>query len=263
MNRRHLNATLALGAVAATLGPLIAQAQTPKTASRPAPRSRIGMLIHPDMILLDLVGPLTVFSLMMAETHLVWKSREPVLTDVGIQILPTDSFETCPADLDVLFVPGGLTGTVALMEDRTVLDFLADRGSRARYVTSVCTGSLALGAAGLLRGYRATSHWYVRDLLPHFGATEDSDRVIVDRNRITGAGVTAGIDFALRLCSLMCGDDYARRVELLLEYAPEPLFGSGRPETAGPEVAAEILARRAPVIAAAKAAAEHASARMR
>ncbi len=122
------------------------------------------------MVLLDLVSPQTVFSLLMAEVHLVGKERKAMRTDLGIPITPTVTYADCPADLDVLFVPGGLWGSVALMDDGATLEFLADRGRRARYVTSVCTGSLLLGAAGLLNGYRATSHWYVRDLLPLMGA---------------------------------------------------------------------------------------------
>ena len=261
MNRRQLNTALTVSIVATSLAPFVARAQTSPQRSGSIGQPRVGLLVHPDMILLDLTGPLTVFSLMMAETHLVWKSREPVMTDVGIPIVPTSTFETCPADLDVLFVPGGLKGTIALMEDRTVLEFLADRGSRARFVTSVCTGALALGAAGLLRGYRATSHWYVRDLLPLLGATAVPDRVAVDRNRITGGGVTAGIDFGLTLCGLMRGDDYAKRVQLVLEYQPAPPFNAGRPETAGQTITSEVLARRAPLIAAAKAAAERVATR--
>src|SRR5437899_779481 len=130
MNRRDLNATLASAAWLAALGSLPALAQSSRARSD-AGRPRVGLLIHPDMILLDLVGPLTVFSLMMAETHLVWKTQEPMPTDLGIPLTPTSTFESCPADLDVLFVPGGLKGTIAVMEDRAALQFLADRGSRA------------------------------------------------------------------------------------------------------------------------------------
>jgi cyclohexyl-isocyanide hydratase len=164
------------------------------------------------------------------------------------------SFATCPAELDVLFVPGGLKGTVALMRDKEVLDFLANRGARARYVTSVCTGSLALGAAGLLNGYRATSHWYVRDLLPLMGAIVAPDRVVVDRNRITGGGVTAGLDFGLTLVAALRGDEYARRIQLLLVSAPKPPFDAGEPESAGSTLVQEVLDRRMPLIAAARSA---------
>ena len=140
------------------------------------------------MILLDLAGPLTVFNLMRGEVHLVAKDRTPVPTDVGTSIAPAMTLEQCPAHLDVLFVPGGLEGTVA-----------------AGFVTSVCTGSLLLGTAGLLRGYVATSHWYVRDLLGLMGATAKADRVVVDRNRVTAAGVTGGLDFAFALARQIRG----------------------------------------------------------
>ena len=146
--------------------------------------------------MLDLVGPLTVLSILGAEIHLIGKTRDPCSTDIGIPVTPTMSLAECPRDLDVLFVPGGLKGTLTVMQDAEMLSVIADRGLRARYVTSVCTGALVLGAAGLLRGHRATSHWYVRDLLDRFGATVATDRVVVDRNRITAGGVTAGVDSA-------------------------------------------------------------------
>jgi cyclohexyl-isocyanide hydratase len=139
---------------------------------------------------------------------------------------------------------------------------LADPASRARFVTSVCTGSLLLGAAGLLNGYRATSHWYVRDLLPLMGATLDGGRVVEDRNRITGGGVTAGIDFGLALAARLRGEDYARRVQLAVEYDPQPPFGSGSPERAGESLVGEMRQRRAPMIAAARAAANRARGRL-
>jgi cyclohexyl-isocyanide hydratase len=219
------------------------------------PRASITMLVHPDMVLLDLVGPQTVLSIAMADIHLVWKNLDPVATDVGLPVSANATFATCPADLDVLFVPGGLKGSVALTQDKEVLAFLADRGARARYVTSVCTGSLLLGAAGLLNGYRATSHWYVRDILPLMGAIADPGRVVIDRNRITGGGVTAGLDFGLTLAAALRGDDYARRIQLLLEYAPKPPFDAGEPESAGDALVHDVLDRRMSLIAAARTAA--------
>jgi cyclohexyl-isocyanide hydratase len=223
---------------------------------------RIALLVHPAMVLLDLVGPQTVFSLLMAEVHLVGKERRPLTTDVGIPVTPTTTYAECPLEMDALFVPGGLKGSVALMEDPATLEFLADRGRRARFVTSVCTGSLLLGAAGPLTGYRATSHWYVRDLLPLMGATLEGGRVVEDRNRITGGGVTAGIDFGLTLAARRRGEDYARRVQLVLEYDRQPPFGSGSPERAGESLVGEIRQRRAPLIAAARAAANRARGRL-
>jgi transcriptional regulator GlxA family with amidase domain len=148
------------------------------------------------------------------------------------------------------------------MDDREVLDFLASWGGTARYVTSVCTGSLLLGAAGLLRGYRATSHWYVRDLLPLMGATATPDRVVVDRNRLTGGGVTAGLDFGLTLVAALRGEDLARRVQLVLEYDPRPPYAAGSPETAGPSAAADVRRRRAAVLEDARQAALRARARL-
>lgn len=260
MNRRELAIALGGAAFAAGLGrrPAFAALPTEQTASgatTPQPRPKIGMLVYPDMILLDLVGPQTMLSIAMAEIHLVWKNLDPVTTDVGLPVTANTTFASCPAALDVLFVPGGLKGTVALMRDAEVLAFLADRGARARYVTSVCTGSLALGAAGLLNGYRATSHWYVRDILPLMGATAVEDRVVVDRNRITGGGVTAGLDFGLTLTAALRGEDYARRIQLLLEYAPKPPFDAGEPESAGSTLVREILDRRQKLIDAARSAA--------
>jgi cyclohexyl-isocyanide hydratase len=262
MNRREL--TLAMGALAASvrLRPALAQdAAALRPTSEPS-RPKVAMLVHPDMVLLDLVGPQTVLSLAMAEIHLVWKNTQPVPTDVGLAIAPTTTFPNCPHDLDVLFVPGGLKGSVALMNDSEVLAFLADHGERARYVTSVCTGSLVLGAAGLLKGFRATSHWYVRDILSVMGATVEHERVVTDRNRITGGGVTAGIDFGFVLAALMRGEDYARRIQLVLEYDPQPPFNAGTPDKAGAPLAAEIRDRRAPLIMAAAEAARTARTRL-
>lgn len=222
----------------------------------------MGLLVHPDMVLLDLVGPQTGFSLLMAKVHLVWKDRAPLTTDVGIAIAPTTTFADCPEALDVLFVPGGLKGSVACMEDAEVLDFLAARGARARYVTSVCTGGLVLGAAGLLKGYRATSHWYVRDYLALMGASVETGRVVVDRNRITGGGVTAGIDFGLTIGAALRGEEYARRVQLVIEYDPKPPFDSGSPEGAGAARVDDIRRRRAPLLTAAEQAARRAKSRL-
>lgn len=211
-------------------------------------RPRIAMLVHPKMVLQDLIGPLTVFNLMRAEIHLVWKDREPVMSEVGLAITPSTTLDECPEELDILFVPGGLDGTIALMSDDAVLHFLASRGARARYVTSDCTGSLLLGAAGLLKGYRATSHWTVRDQLSLFGATPVHDRVVQDRNRITAGGVTSGIDFGLTLVELIRGRERAETIQLIIEYAPAPPFDAGTPETAPPAVVDAVTKARAPVV---------------
>ncbi|PCJ42964.1 MAG: thiamine biosynthesis protein ThiJ [SAR86 cluster bacterium] len=213
----------------------------------------IAMLVHPKMVMQDLVGPMTVFNIMGAEIHLVWKNLDSVSTDLGISVTPTTTFEDTPQDLDVLFVPGGLGGSIDLMQDKAVLDFLSDRGETATYVTSVCTGSLLLGAAGLLKGYRATSHWYTRDHLALMGATPVNERVVQDRNRITGGGVTAGIDFGLTLAALLKSEEDAKRYQLLMEYAPAPPFNAGTPETAPTATYDRIVAERGPFIEQARA----------
>jgi cyclohexyl-isocyanide hydratase len=223
---------------------------------------QIAALVYPGMVLLDLIGPHTVFTVLRANVHLVSKDRTPVATDVGCAIAPTMTLDECPSELDVLFVPGGLEGTVALMDDDKVLDFLAARGQKARFVTSVCTGSLLLGAAGLLRGYQATSHWYVRDLLSLMGAEVRADRVVRDRNRVTGGGVTAGIDFGLDLAQELSGKQDAHRVQLVLEYAPQPPFDAGTPQRAGRDLTERVLEMRGPAIASAKKAAERARHRL-
>jgi cyclohexyl-isocyanide hydratase len=223
---------------------------------------QIAALVFPGMVLLDLIGPQTVFALLRANVHLVSRDRTPVATDVGCAIAPTMTFDECPSELDVLFVPGGLEGTVGLMDDDKVLDFLAERGQKARFVTSVCTGSLLLAAAGLLRGYQATSHWYVRDLLALMGAEVRADRVVRDRNRVTGGGVTAGIDFGLDLARELRGEQDAHRVQLVLEYAPQPPFDAGTPQQAGRDLTERVLEMRGPAIASAKKAAERARQRL-
>jgi|LauGreSuBDMM15SN_2_FD.fasta_scaffold46045_1 cyclohexyl-isocyanide hydratase len=203
---------------------------------------KIGMVVYPGMFLLDLVGPLAVFeALMNREIHLIWKNLEPVNNikneySAYIPIKPTSTFNDCPEDLDVLFIPGGVPGTLAMMEDSELIHYLKTKGSKAKYITSVCTGSLILAAAGLLNGYKATSHWVTKDSLKDFGAIPTKGRVVVDRNRITGGGVTAGIDFGLRIVGLLRSPDYARAVQLYLEYDPSPPFNAGSPDKAPPIV---------------------------
>ena len=196
-------------------------------------RLQIGMLLYPGLSALDLIGPHPFFAeLSNCQVHLLWKNKDPVVSSLGYSIVPTTSIRDCPRDLDVVFVPGGTSGTFAMMDDDGILSFLAERSSRARYVTSVCTGSLILGAAGLLKGYQATSHWRFRDLLPMFGATPVEERVVADRNRITGGGVTAGIDFGLVIASRPRGRHAAEVLQLYNEYDPHPPFGAGTPAAA-------------------------------
>jgi cyclohexyl-isocyanide hydratase len=205
------------------------------------PPLQIAMLIYPGVTLLDFVGPLTALG-PHGPTHLVAKSRAPVISDSGVAVLPTATLEECPRDLDVLFVPGGF-GTADAMADHELLAFLADRGARAGYVTSVCSGSLILAAAGLLQGYRATTHWAAYEVLAGMGVEVSDERVVVDRNRVTGGGVTAGIDFGLVLLARLRGDVVAQVAQLMMEYDPAPPFHAGTPRTAGPEITA--LARAA------------------
>ena len=200
---------------------------------------QVAMLVYPGMTVLDLVGPQYFFASMMgANVHLVSKDErlEPVMGDTGFAVVPTLSLSDCPADLDILFVPGGTSGTVDAMLDEQTVEFVADRGGRAAYVTSVCTGSLILGQAGLLENRRATSHWAARHLLPEFGAEAVNERVVTDGNVVTGAGVSAGLDFALALLARLRGDAYARAIQLQAEYAPEPIFDAGTPESVDPKL---------------------------
>ena len=215
-------------------------------------RPKIAMLVYPGMVMQDFVGPLTIFNLVHSEIHLVWKKHEPVMTEVGLSVMPSTPFADCPTSLDVLFVPGGLDGSMMMMEDQEVIEFLADRGKTARFVTSDCTGALVLGAAGLLRGYKATGHWYIRDLLSLLGATPVNARVVHDRNRITGGGVTAGIDFGLTLASLLKSREEAEWIQLVIEYAPAPPFNAGLPETAPRAVYDRLMRARSPAISAAR-----------
>jgi len=221
----------------------------------------IGMLLYPRLTQLDLTGPFEVFALLAdTQVHLLWKTREPVLSSTGMSILPTLTLEECPA-LDVLFVPGG-PGQVEMMDDDVVLDFLARQVAQARYVTSVCTGSLLLAAAGLVQGYRAACHWMARDELALLGAIPAAERVVQDRNRITGGGVTAGIDFALTLAALLRGEIQAKAIQLALEYDPAPPFHSGSPEQAGPALTGALLKRSEPLSVARRAATLRAQARL-
>lgn len=203
---------------------------------------RIAFLLFPHVTQLDLTGPVQVLSrLGDARLDLVWKTREPVPTDAGFAILPTATLEEVPA-ADVLCVPGGF-GVNGVIADDTVMDWVSTIGAQAAWITSVCTGSLILGAAGLLKGYRAGCHWSQRHMLPLFGAEPVADRVVIDRNRITGGGVTAGIDFALTLTALLRGEGHAKAVQLSLEYDPQPPFDSGAPERAGPQIVAAVEQR--------------------
>ncbi|MBS1121145.1 MAG: ThiJ/PfpI domain protein [Deltaproteobacteria bacterium] len=203
---------------------------------------QIGMLLFPKLTQLDLTGPHEVLArLPGATTHLVGKTRDPVTSETGLTILPTVSFAEAPA-LDLLFVPGGF-GQIAATDDAATLAWIAAAGASAAWVTSACTGSLLLGAAGLLRGYRAATHWAFMELLPLVGAIPVAERVVVDRNRITGGGVTAGIDLALTIVAAVSGREVAEQIQLQLEYAPAPPFASGHPSVAAPALVTRARAQ--------------------
>lgn len=196
-------------------------------------REQIAMLLYPGFTALDLVGPQYMLgNLMGATVHLVARTLAPVASDTGLAIAPTRTLARCPRELDVLFVPGGGQGTLKAMQDQALVRWIAQRGARAKLVASVCTGSLLLGQAGLLRGKRATSHWVAHDLLAGFGATPTEGRVVWDGNRVTGAGVSAGLDLGLALLGRLRDDEYAQSVQLLAEYDPQPPYQSGTPAQA-------------------------------
>ena len=254
LTRRALlsRTTWALGALSAA--PLLARgtpavaADSPVDAALPVREDRplqIGMLLFPGVTLLDLVGPQLAFAL-AGVSHVVAKTRDPVMSDTGLALTPTSTYDECPKDLDVLFVPGG-GGTADAMENEQILRFLSDRAETSTYVTSVCTGALILAAAGLLRGYRATTHWQTLEALAAFDVEVVRQRVVIDRNRMTGGGVTAGIDFGLSLVAHLRGEQMAKTTQLMMEYTPEPPFDAGSPEGAGPEIAGSLRNRRKPM----------------
>jgi len=221
----------------------------------------IGILIYPNVTQLDATGPAQVLARVPGATlHMIWKTREPIPTDAGFSIVPNTTFADCPK-LDVICVPGG-GGQVALMTDHETLDFLRKQAETARYVTSVCTGSLVLGAAGLLKGYRSACHWAWREMLSDFGAVPVAERVVRDRNRISGGGVTAGIDFGLTVAAELAGEEVAKSIQLVLEYDPHPPFDSGSPEKAGPERVQRLRERLAPMLETRRKANAEAAARL-
>lgn len=203
---------------------------------------KFGLLVFPRITQLDMTGPLQVFSsLPGAEVHLVWKRIEAVESDTVLSILPTTAFADCP-QLDVICVPGGY-GTDDLMGDDEVLNFLRAQAAGAKFVTSVCTGSLVLAAAGLLEGRKAATHWSATDVLPIFGVAASRERVCIDGNRITGGGITAGIDLGLTVISELVDRRTAEAIQLRLEYNPAPPFNAGSPETAPADVLALLQER--------------------
>ena len=242
LSRREFAAATALAAagLATVSGPARAHAQPiPGGGSEHSaymdslPLIRVGFLLFPQLTTMDLVAPQLCAQMMMkTESHIVAETIAPVMSSQGYAVVPTTTFADCPKDLDVLLIPGGPKGTELALQNDALLDFVADRGSRAKWVTSVCTGSVILGAAGLLKGYRAASHWMTSDMLSMFGAIPVQQRVVIDRNRMTGGGITAGLDFGLTLSAKLRGEEMARLTELFIEYDPEPPFKSGSMRTA-------------------------------
>ena len=224
-------------------------------------RFTIGMVLFERFTQLDLTGPHEILARVPGTRILrVARTLAPVTADCGLSILPTATFADCPA-LDMIFVPGG-PGQLAVMDDEELLAFLRRTGKEARYVTSVCTGSLVLAAAGLLQGYRAACHWLSRDQLALMGAEPAAERVVVDRNRITGAGVTSGIDFAFVVAAELCGRQTAEEIQLSVEYDPDPPFDSGSPVRAAPALVAGIRERSSAWQAKRELAARKAGARL-
>jgi putative intracellular protease/amidase len=244
MNRRQFGGLVAATATVGATGRAGAEEKKPQGSADRFPamhagrKPEVGMLLYPGLALLDLFSAQTALAT-SCNVHLVWKNTDLIESDTGVVVKPTRTLADCPKDLDVLFVGGG-PGSLAVMRDAEVLKFLADRGARAKYVTSVCTGSLVLGAAGLLKGYKATSHWACRDALALFGATPVAARVVTDRNRVSGGGVTAGIDFGLVLLAKLLGEDVAKMTQLVMEYDPEPPFDAGTPKKAGENITKKV-----------------------
>ena len=206
------------------------------TNTNAIPKLKVAMLVYPGLTLLDLAGPQSLWG-MQAETYLVWENLNPVLTDTNLTLQPTHTFEDCPRKVDILCVPGGF-GAWAVLGNAAAMDYLARAGAEARYVTGICFGTIIMAAAGLLDGYKAATHWASYTMLEAFGVEGVHERVVIDRNRITGGGVTAGIDFGLAVLAELRGETVAKVTQLLIEYNPEPPFNTGSPERAGPELVA-------------------------
>ena len=211
---------------------------------------QIGFLIYPGVVQLDVMGAYQVLAFPPnANIHLICQTTDPIVSNEGLIITPTTTFDDCP-QLDVICVPGGGIGQVEVMQSKETIDFLQRISKTARYITSVCTGSLVLAKANLLDGYKATCHWAFREHLAALGVEVVTERIVIDRTRITGAGVTSGIDFALTLTSLLWGEDVAKMTQLMMEYNPQPPFDAGSPETADKSVVKSLTKLGSPLIEA-------------
>jgi cyclohexyl-isocyanide hydratase len=209
---------------------------------------RVGFLVYPGVVQLDVMGTYQVLTFPPHfQVNLIGKTLEPICSNEGLIITPTLAISDCP-QLDVICIPGGGMGQLEVMRDREILDFVRRQGESAQYVTSVCTGSLILAAAGLLEGYRATCHWAFCEQLAMLGVEVVPQRVTIDRNRITGAGVTSIIDLGLTLLGLMCGEDMAKITQLMLEYQPDPPFNAGTPATAGRKIVKDLIEVGKPLV---------------
>jgi len=266
MHRRHFIKALAMGAAA--LSPILSRANATSDghasnlSSDPhadlmamgdlkmTGNEEIVMLMYPGFAALDLVGPQYIFASMMgANVHLVAKDvSKPIKCGLGISITPTMSFEDAVKNPTVFFVPGAGMGMIDVLEDKETMDFVTDCSANADYVTSVCTGSVILAKTGLFKGRNATSHWATLDVLKDFGLNPVNDRVVTDGNLITGGGVTAGIDFGLTVLAALRGENYAKAVQLQMEYAPAPPFNSGTLETAPPAITKSMRAMNQPLV---------------
>lgn len=222
------------------------------------PNFNIGFVIFPELTQLDLTGPLQVLArLPQSTTHIIAKSEAPVPSDCGLGLVPTHTFASCPP-LDLICVPGGVSGVIGAISDRETLEFVHRQARTARYITSVCTGAFVLGVAGLLKGRRVTTHWAYTDLLPLVGAIHEKARVVKDGNVITAGGVTSGIDFGLSVIAEIAGETTAQTIQLGIEYNPAPPFDSGHPDRAPAAVKSAISARYEKANAALRAGIERA-----
>ncbi len=203
----------------------------------------VGFVIFPELTQLDFTGPLQVLArLPQSTTHIVAKSDAPVPSDCGLALVPTRTFANCPP-LDLICIPGGVSGVIGAIGDRATIDFVRAQARQAKYVTSVCTGAFVLGVAGLLEGRRATTHWAYTSLLPLVGATHQKARIVKDGNLITAGGVTAGIDFGLDVVAEIAGEAAARAIQLGIEYDPAPPFDCGHPDRASAAVKSALSDR--------------------